>query len=105
MKPNPFRSWLAGISLLSFLSVNRLAAGTMATNNPAAPLSAWVVTNSLPATNEITFKQFLNEVAEANLDYAAQRYNVDIAKAAVAIAREFQNPALNLGDSHELRFA
>ena len=56
-----------------------------------------MVTNSIPATNEITLDEFLNEVAAANLDYAAQRYNVDIAKAAVAIAKEFPNPNLNLG--------
>ena len=72
--------------------------------NPAAPLKTWSVTNSIPATNEITLAEFLNEVAAANLDYAAQRYNVDIAKAAVAVAREFQNPALNVGYNTELRY-
>ena len=35
---------------------------------------------------------------------SAQRYNVDIAKAAVAIAKEFPNPTLNLGHSRDLRF-
>jgi len=92
------------ILVISLLSANVVLADSNSTN-PAAPLASWVVTNSIPATNEITLDEFLNEVAEANLDYAAQRYNVDIAKAAVAIAREFQNPTLNLGDSHELRFA
>lgn len=72
--------------------------------NPAAPMPDWVVTNSVPATNEITLDEFLDEVASANLDYAAQRYNVDIAKAAVAIAKEFPNPNLNLGDSRDLRY-
>jgi len=72
--------------------------------NPAAPLASWTVTNSLPATNEITFDQFLHEVAAGNLDYAAQRYNVDIAKAGVAVAKEFPNPNLNLGDGRDLRF-
>ena len=92
------------ILVISLLSANVVLADSTSTN-PAAPLASWLVTNSIPATNEITLDEFLNEVAEANLDYAAQRYNVDIAKAAVAIAREFQNPTLNLGDSHELRFA
>jgi cobalt-zinc-cadmium efflux system outer membrane protein len=78
-------------------------AGTV-TNNPGAPLSTWVVKNSAPATNAITFAEFLNEVARANLDYAAQRYNVDIAKAAVAIGQEFPNPTLNLGGSRDMRF-
>jgi cobalt-zinc-cadmium efflux system outer membrane protein len=90
--------------VVSFLSAKAVFADSISTN-PAAPLATWVVANSIPATNEITLDEFLNEVASANLDYAAQRYNVDIAKAAVAIAREFQNPTLNLGDNHELRFA
>ena len=90
--------------LLALLPAINCFAGATSTN-PAAPAATWVVTNSIPATNEITLDEFLNEVGAANLDYAAQRYNVDIAKAAVAIAKEFQNPTLNLGDSHELRFA
>jgi len=64
----------------------------------------WIVTNSIPATNEITFPEFLNEVAQANLDYAAQRYNVDIAKAAIAIAKEFPNPTLQLNGDRDLTF-
>lgn len=71
---------------------------------PGASLASWVVTNSAPATNELTFPDFLNEVAAANLDYAAQRYNVDITKAAVAIAREFPNPTLSLSGSRDLRY-
>jgi cobalt-zinc-cadmium efflux system outer membrane protein len=67
-------------------------------------MATWTVTNSVPATNEITLTEYLTEVAAANLDYAAQRYSVDIAKAAVAIAKEFPNPNLNLGHSRDLRF-
>jgi len=104
MRPNfEFRA-LVVMSLLSLLLVRLVAAANMTTNNPGAPLSTWVVTNSLPATNEITFRQFLSEVAAANLDYAAQRYNVDIAKAAVAIAREFPNPTLSLYGNRDMRF-
>jgi cobalt-zinc-cadmium efflux system outer membrane protein len=84
-------------------TVNSMLAESISTG-PAAPRSSWVVTNSVPATNEITLTEFLNEVASANLDYAAQRYNVDVAWAAVAIAREFPNPNLDLGDSRDLRF-
>lgn len=76
----------------------------MLSNNPGAPLDSWIVTNSIPATNEISFNEFLNEVAAANLDYAAQRYNVDIAKAAVAIAKEFPNPTLALNGDRDLTF-
>jgi cobalt-zinc-cadmium efflux system outer membrane protein len=89
--------------LFALLSAKTLLADSISTN-PAAPMPEWVVTNSVPATNEITLDEFLNEVASANLDYAAQRYNVDIAKAAVAISKEFPNPNLNLGDSRDLRY-
>src|SRR5262249_605208 len=64
--------------------------------------SDWVITNSTPATNEITFDQFLNEVAKENLDYSAQRYNVSIAEAAVAAAKVFPNPTLNLGGARDV---
>jgi cobalt-zinc-cadmium efflux system outer membrane protein len=94
--------------MLAALAVWWLAApavfATAEAGNPAAPLATWTVTNSVPATNATTLDEFLNEVAAANLDYAAQRYNVDIARAAVAIAKEFPNPILNLGDSRDLRF-
>ena len=66
------------------------------------PGEKWSVTNSVPSTNEITFSEFLNEVASANLNYAAQRYNVSIAKAAVAAAKVFPNPTLNLGGNREV---
>jgi cobalt-zinc-cadmium efflux system outer membrane protein len=97
--------WLR-ILFLAALALLPATAGWAApdSTNPAAPNPDWVITSSVPATNEITFDEFLNEVAVGNLDYAAQRYNVDIAKAAVAIAREFPNPNLNLGDSRDLRF-
>ena len=91
----PFQVFAAPISNLTSASVS---------NRAGAPLPTWVVTNSSPATAEITFSEFLKEVAEANLDYAAQLYNVDIAKAAVAIAKEFPNPNLSLSGSRDLRF-
>jgi cobalt-zinc-cadmium efflux system outer membrane protein len=104
MKPNFELRVLVGISSLSLLLVSLVDAANMTTNNPGVPLSTWVVTNSFPATNEITFHEFLSEVAAANLDYAAQRYNVDIAKAAVAIAKEFPNPTLSLSGNRDMRF-
>jgi len=93
-----------GLIILTVIASVRITFADSAPTNPAAPLNTWTVTNSVPATNELNFDDFLNEVASANLDYAAQRYNVDIAKAAVVIAKEFQNPSLNLGYNHELRF-
>ena len=92
------------IVFLAVFGSAKLFAADVTPTNPAAPLSEWVVTNSVPATNEITLTEFLNEVAAANLDYAAQRYNLDIAKAAIAIAKEFPNPNLNLGHSRDLRY-
>lgn len=53
-------------------------------------------------TNRISFSQFLTEVAAANLDYAAQKYNVPIAQAAVAAAKEFQNPTLALSGGRDV---
>ena len=46
---------------------------------------------------KITLAQFLNKVAAANLDYAAQRYNVSITKALIAAARVSPNPTVSLG--------
>jgi len=60
--------------LLVALLSARTARADYISTNPAAPLADWVVTNSVPA------------------------------RAAVAIAREFPNPNLNLGDSRDLRY-
>jgi cobalt-zinc-cadmium efflux system outer membrane protein len=68
---------------------------------PAASPGSSAAT-AFPGTNEITFSEFLNQVARANLDYAAQRYNVSIAQAAVAAAREFQNPTLQLNGGRDV---
>src|SRR5262249_54092399 len=45
---------------------------------------------------------FLNEVATANLAYAAERYNVSIAQAAIAAAKEFPNPSLQLAGGRDV---
>jgi len=50
----------------------------------------------------MTFNEFLTEVVAANLDYAAQRYNVSIAQAAVAAAKEFQNPTIELNGGRDV---
>ena len=87
------------VLLLALVSAARKQANLAPTG---APLAKWSATNSVPTTNEITFAEFLNEVAEANLDYAAQRYNVSIAEAAVAAAKEFQNPTLQLNGGRDV---
>jgi cobalt-zinc-cadmium efflux system outer membrane protein len=43
-------------------------------------------------SRRITLTEFLNRVAATNLDYAAQRYNVSIAKAQIAAAKVSPNP-------------
>ena len=48
-------------------------------------------------SRKITLAEFLNKVAAANLDYAAQRYNVSIAKAQIAAAKVSPNPTVNFG--------
>lgn len=44
---------------------------------------------------KITLAEFLNKVAAANLDYAAQRYNVSIAKAQIVAAEVSPNPTVS----------
>src|SRR5947207_11829343 len=77
-------------------------AQTSSASLAGTPPATWAVTNSVPATNEISFADFLNELVAANLDYAAQRYNVSIAQAAVAAAKEFQNPTLQLNGGRDV---
>jgi cobalt-zinc-cadmium efflux system outer membrane protein len=49
------------------------------------------------ASNKLSLEAFLAEVAENNLEYAAQRYNVSIAQAQIAKARVYRNPTLGTG--------
>jgi cobalt-zinc-cadmium efflux system outer membrane protein len=56
--------------------------------------------DSVPS-KKITLARFLSKVAAANLDYAAQRYNVSISKALIAAAKVSPNPTASfayLGD-------
>lgn len=46
-------------------------------------------------SRKITLRGFLSKVATANLDYAAQRYNVSIAKAQIAAANVSPNPTVS----------
>lgn len=78
---------------LTLISISVVRAQT----NSIAP-----VRTAAAVTNEITFSDFLNEVASANLDYAAQRYNVSIAEAALAAAKSFQNPTIQLSGGRDV---
>lgn len=72
--------------------------------DPATLPQSWDVAPSIPATHEITLENYLNEVLSVNLGYAAQRYNVDIAKAEADAAHLWSNPALGLAASRDLTF-
>jgi cobalt-zinc-cadmium efflux system outer membrane protein len=58
------------------------AQGEHLTKDPAVP-------------RRITLGQFLNKVAAANLDYAAQRYSISITQAQIAAAKVSPNPTAN----------
>jgi cobalt-zinc-cadmium efflux system outer membrane protein len=88
--------------LFAILAIFVSAAETETSSISSVVGSQGTVSNFRATTNEITFEQFLNEVAVANLDYAAQRYNVSIAKAAIAAAKEFPNPTLQLSGGRDV---
>ncbi len=78
-----------------------------------AAVSARAQTNAVPVvvpvppagsvTNELAYTAFLSEVLSANLNYAAQRYNVSIAQAALEAARVFlPNPTLSLDGARDV---
>jgi outer membrane protein, heavy metal efflux system len=48
-------------------------------------------------SRKLTLAEFLSKVAAANLDYAAQRYNVSIAKALIVAAKVSPNPTVSFG--------
>ncbi|HUL29850.1 MAG TPA: TolC family protein [Thermodesulfobacteriota bacterium] len=50
-------------------------------------------------SHSLSLDTFLSEVAQNNLEYAAQRYNVSIAQAQVAKAKVYPNPTLGMGSS------
>lgn len=69
-----------------------------------APLSGWTVAASSPATQELGYDEFIREVLQANLDYAAQRYNVDVAKAQLEASKLLPNPTLQLTGDRDLTY-
>jgi outer membrane protein TolC len=75
---------------------------------PAPPPAAAVAPTAPPpppppatagSGDEISLAAFLAEVAAANLDYAAARFNVPIAEAQLTAARVSPNPQLTVGTS------
>ena len=72
--------------------------------NLSVPQQSWVVEESQAAEQTLTWPLFIHEVMLANLDYAAARYNVDMAVADAAAARLLPNPTLSLGGTRDLTF-
>src|SRR5947209_2456199 len=62
------------------------------------------VAPSAPFTREVSFDEFMTEVLAGNLDYAAQRFNVEIAQADAAAAHLLPNPTLGLNANRDLTF-
>ena len=50
----------------------------------------------------LTFNQFLYQVSQNNLEYAAEKYNVNISEAAIELAKVFPNPYISF-DWNEFR--
>lgn len=69
-----------------------------------APLSNWAVSPSAPVTQDIGYDEFIHEVLQSNLDYAAQRYNVDVAQAQLEASRLLPNPTLQLAGDRDLTY-
>lgn len=72
--------------------------------NLALPQHDWTVEESTAAEQTLTWPIFIHEVLAANLDYAAARYNVDMAVADAAAAKLLPNPTLSLGGDRDLTF-
>ena len=72
--------------------------------NLALPQHSWTVEESQADEQTLTWPLFIHEVMVANLDYAAARYNVDMAVADAAAAKLLPNPTLSLGGTRDLTF-
>ena len=53
---------------------------------------------------DLTYDRFIAAVMEENLDYAAQRYNIEVAKAESAAARLLPNPSLQWSGDRDLSY-
>lgn len=73
-------------------------------SNLAMPQMHWSIESSKDAEEALTWPIFIHEVLAANLDYAASRYNVDMAVADAAAAKLLPNPTLSLGGDRDLTF-
>jgi len=84
------------------------AAGTQSNTKPKA--SGDASKNALPDDGKpreiaLPMQAFVQMVLQTNLNYAAERYNVSIAEAEIAAARQIPNPELNYGFSRDITYA
>jgi cobalt-zinc-cadmium efflux system outer membrane protein len=92
-----------GNTALSPPAANRESLGPRVLNL-ATPEEGWRVDASATAQQTLTWPAFIHEVLSANLNYAAARYNVDMAAADAAAARLLPNPTLTLGGDRDMTF-
>lgn len=78
-----------------------LPAASDATEGPSLERLA-ELTKASSRRVSIGLEDYLSKVAASNLGYAAQRYNVSVAEAAIMAARVFQNPVLQIGNMRDI---
>jgi cobalt-zinc-cadmium efflux system outer membrane protein len=86
--------WLAHHVVVAGLLA--LAAPAAHAAEPPAPALATAPAPGAVAGGTIDLNQYLNRVGQANLDLAAQRLNLPVAEAQIAVARIFPDPTLTL---------
>ncbi|HET6471137.1 MAG TPA: TolC family protein, partial [Pseudomonadales bacterium] len=74
-------------------------ADTSSASDPAQPIPGFTAT-----PQAFTYDEFIAAVIDGNLAYAAQRYNVDIARAQLAAATLVPNPSLQLYGNRDLTY-
>ena len=57
---------------------------------------AFSQTDSSFSCNDLSYKDYLKMVVSSNLDYTAEKFNINIADATIEAAKVFQNPALSV---------
>lgn len=78
-----------------FFSLPLLASATAM--QPLEPPKANNPSSVDSSIRDLRLDTFLAEVLKSNLDYAAQRYSIDVAQAAIVAAKMFPNPSVQLG--------
>lgn len=87
--------------LFGLKAVAEDAVVTEGAEGPSAERLAELTKTSTRRT-AIKLEDYLAKVAASNLGYAAQRYNVSIADAAIMASKVFQNPVLQIGNMRDI---